>query len=83
MITMAVPNVFPTIKNRGIRAQANMTVACGLPYTVHDGKAYDAASDIEYRGQHISVKAYHFTLMAGTLCEGKTTIDDICPGYTQ
>ena len=83
MVTMCVPNVFPTIKNRGIRAQANMTVACGLPYAAHDSKAYDAASDIEYRGEHISVKAYHFTLMAGTLCEGKTTIDDIWEVYAR
>jgi hypothetical protein len=83
MTTMFIPDTFPTIKNKGIRAQANMTVACGLTYAAHDGKSYDSASDIEYMGHHISVKAYHFTLMSGTMCEGKTTVNDIWDVYAR
>lgn len=83
MTTMCVPDVFPTIKNKGIRAQANMTAACGQKYLAHDSKAYNYASDIEYMGYHISVKAYHFTLMSGTLCEGKDTINDIWDVYAR
>ena len=80
---MLVPDVFTTIKNKGIRAQANMAVACGQKYIAHDSKAYNHASDIEYMGYHISVKAYHFTLMSGTLCEGKDTINDIWDVYAR
>lgn len=65
------------IKNRGIRAQADFTLACGLPYIHHDGLGFDAGSDVEYNGQHISVKSYHFTLMSGPMCEGKTTLPEI------
>lgn len=83
MTTMICPNRFPTIKNRGIRAQANMTVACGLPYIAHDGKGFDSASDIEYMGERISVKAYHFTLMSGPMCEGKTTLPEIWEVYAR
>ena len=83
MTTMFIPDTFPTIKNKGIRAQANMTVACRLAYAAHDGKSYDSASDIEYMGHHISVKAYHFTLMSGTMCEGKTTVNDIWDVYAR
>ena len=83
MTTMFVPDVFTTIKNKGIRAQANMTAACGQKYLAHDGKAYNHASDIEYMGYHISVKAYHFTLMSGTLCEGKNNINDIWDVYAR
>ena len=83
MTTMFIPDTFRTIKNKGIRAQANMTVACGLTYAAHDGKSYDSASDIEYMGHHISVKAYHFTLMSGTMCEGKTTVNDIWDVYAR
>ena len=83
MKAMYCPNVHTTIKNRGIRAQANMTTACGLPYMAHDGKGFDNASDIEYMGFHISVKAYHFTLMSGPMCEGKTSLDEIWEVYAE
>ena len=81
MYTMPCPSVHPYIKNRGIRAQADMTVACGQKYAHHDGNGYNMASDIEYKGEHISVKAYHFTLMSGTMCEGKSTLPEIWDIY--
>lgn len=83
MTTMSVPNVRPSIRNRGIRAQANMAIACGQNYICHDSKDYSNASDIEHMGFHISVKAYHFTLMAGTMCEGKSTLDEIWEVYAR
>ncbi len=85
METMTCPAraqfVAPAIRNKGIAAQIDMTLACGQIWKHHDGKAYDAASAIEYRGMHISVKAYHFTLMSGTMCKGKTTLSDIWEVY--
>ena len=83
MYTMPCPNTHPEIKNPGIRAQANMTTACGQGYTRHDGNGFDRASDVEYMGLHISVKARHFTLMAATLCEGKQTVEEIWEVYAR
>lgn len=83
MYTMSCPACHPCIKNSGIRAQADMTVACGQVYVHHDGNGFDRASDIEYMGNHISVKARHFTLMAGPLCEGKTTLPEIWDVYAR
>lgn len=83
MTTMNCPACHAYIKNAGIRAQADMTVACGQLYMHHDGNGFDRASDIEYMGDRISVKARHFTLMAGTLCEGKTTLAEIWDVYAR
>lgn len=69
--------------NKGIAAQADFTIACGLPYSSHDEAGFDVASDVEYMGYHISVKARHFTLMSGTMCEGKTTVDEIWEVYAR
>ena len=81
MTTMICPATHATIKNSGIRAQADFTTACGLPYSKHDGNGFDRASDVTYMGHNISVKARHFTLMSATLCEGKTTLADIWEVY--
>ena len=83
MFTMSCPTTHAHIKNKGIRAQADLTTACGQIWEHHDGNAYNAMSDIEHNGQHISVKAYHFTLMSGTLCEGKTTLPEIWDVYAR
>lgn len=83
MLTMTCKSTHSTIKNAGIRAQADFTTACGLPYMRHDGLAFDGGSDVEYMGMHISVKARHFTLMAGTMCEGKTTLPEIWEVYAR
>lgn len=83
MYTMSCPARSNIKNNKGIAAQADFTMACGLPYIAHDGKAFDSASDVEYMGYHISVKAYHFTLMSGTMCEGKTTLDEIWSVYAR
>lgn len=83
MTIMPCPSVHASIKNRGIRAQADFTVACGQPYMHHDGNGYNHASDVEYMGFHVSVKAYHFTLMSGPMCEGKTTLAEIWDVYAR
>ena len=87
MVTMYCPDksreVAPMLKNKGIIAQLNMTFACGQVWTKHDGNGFDGASDIEYQGMHISVKAFHFTLMTGTMCEGKTTLPEIWEVYAR
>lgn len=87
MTTMNCPararEIAPSIKNKGILAQIDMTLACGQKWEHHDSNGYDRASDIEFNGQHISVKAYHFTLMSGTLCEGKTTLAEIWEVYAE
>ena len=80
MYAMACPKI-STAKNRGIAAQADFTMACGLPYTAHDGRAFDMASDVVYMGHNISVKAYHFTLMSGPMCHGLTTLPEIWEVY--
>lgn len=76
-------SIAPALRNKGIAAQIDMTVACGQKWAHHDGNAFDHMSDIEYNGLHISVKAYHFTLMAGTMCEGKTTLPEIWEVYAR
>lgn len=87
MYTMPCPAraavVAPSIKNKGIRAQIDMTLACGQKWEHHDSVGYNVGSDVEHMGQRISVKAYHFTLMSGTLCEGKTTMSDIWDVYAR
>ena len=71
------------IRNRGIRAQIDFTKACGLPYSRHDGIGYNANSDVVYMGYNYNVKAYHFTLMSGPMCEGKTTLPEIWDVYVR
>jgi len=82
MVTKFCPHV-TNIKNKGIAAQADFTIACNQTYTHHDNVSFNMGSDIEYMGRKISVKAYHFTLMAGTLCEGKTTLPEIWEVYAK
>lgn len=87
MYTMNCPDrardIIPNIKNKGIHAHANVAFACGYDWRHHDSLAFDMGSDIEYNGDSISVKAFHFTLMAGTMCEGKTTLEDIWEVYAR
>lgn len=49
----------------------------GIKRTTHDSQAYNVASDVEAGEKHISVKASGFTLMGGSLCEGKEDFDGI------
>ena len=69
--------------NKGIDAERDYTLSFGLPYAKHDNNNYDFRSDIELPGRHISVKAYHFTLCSGTLCEGETTLEGIWNVYAR
>lgn len=47
----------------------------------HDSAPYHKDSDINAGDKHISVKTAGFSLMAGTLCEGKTDFDGIWSVY--
>ena len=72
-----------SVARGGIREQEDLTRAFGLPYMRHDGVPFWAGSDIELPGRHISVKSFHFTLMASSLCEGKTTLPEIWEVYAR
>lgn len=49
----------------------------GIERTKHDSSAYDRDSDVNAGDMRISVKTSGFTLMAGSLCEGRDTFDGI------
>lgn len=49
----------------------------------HDSRPYDVASDVSCDGLEISVKASGFTLMAGSMCEGRDTFDGIWNLYAE
>ena len=49
----------------------------GIERTKHDSSAYDRDSDVNAGAIRISVKTSGFTLMAGSLCEGRDTFDGI------
>ena len=52
--------------------------------TTHDSLAYDKGSDCDTAdGKHISIKSSAFTLMAGSLCEGRDTFDGIWNLYAE
>lgn len=51
--------------------------------TSHDNLAYDKGSDLDVADKHISIKASAFTLMAGSLCEGRETFDGIWELYEE
>lgn len=53
----------------------------GVMRTRHDSGAYDRDSDVNAGELHISVKSSAFTLMSGSLCEGRDTFDGIWELY--
>lgn len=63
--------------NAGDAREWGLCAHYGVERSAHDSKRYDVASDIEVGDKHISVKASAFTLMSGSLCEGKETLDEI------
>lgn len=55
----------------------------GITRTRHDSSAYDKDSDVSAGDIRISVKTSAFTLMAGSLCEGRDTFDGIWELYAE
>ena len=64
-------------KNQGIAREWAFARAMGIERTSHDNGRYDKDSDVNAKGLHFSVKASGFSLMSGTLCEGKTEFEEI------
>ena len=63
--------------NAGDAREWGLCAHYGVERSAHDSKRYDVASDIEVGDKHISVKASAFTLMSGSLCEGRETLEGI------
>lgn len=55
----------------------------GVERSRHDSGAYDKDSDCNAGDMHISVKSSAFTLMSGSLCEGRDTFDGIWELYAE
>lgn len=53
----------------------------GIERKKHDSSAYDKDSDVNAGDTRISVKTSAFTLMAGSLCEGRTEFSAIWELY--
>lgn len=70
-------------KNAGIAVEWGLCRVFGIERKAHDHSDYKSDSDINYGDMHISVKASGFTLMSGSLCEGKTSFDDIWALYSE
>ena len=83
MKAINIQNFAPaTAKNEGIRREWALCAYEGIERTKHDHTTYDKGSDVEVGNRHISVKASKFTLMSGSLCEGKTEFTDIWELYS-
>jgi len=66
-----------TPKNHGVAVEWGICSHYGITRVAHDHASYDKDSDVNAAGKHMSVKASKFTLMSGSLCEGRTTFDGI------
>lgn len=66
-----------TTRNEGDAREWAMCAHYMVERTAHDSGAYDRDSDVNAGNKHISVKASAFTLMSGSLCEGRDTFDGI------
>lgn len=72
----------PAPANKGIAREWVLCSAFGISRTKHDNCRYDKGSDIELPdGRNISVKFGGFSLMCGSLCEGRNTMDSIWELY--
>lgn len=67
--------------NAGIAREWSVCRYFGINRVAHDSGAYDKDSDVNVGTLHISVKASAFTLMSGSLCEGRDTFDGIWELY--
>ena len=70
-----------TPKNHGIAVEWGICNHYGIERVAHDHAPYDKDSDVNVGDKHISVKSARFTLMSGSLCEGRTTFDGIWELY--
>lgn len=70
-----------THRNAGIAREWALCRYYMVERTAHDHTAYDKDSDLDAAGKHISIKASGFTLMSGSLCEGRETFDGIWELY--
>jgi hypothetical protein len=72
------------VRNNGDRRECALALHFGARWTRHDSRPYYAGSDIELdNGMNISVKASHFTLMDGKLCEGRDNLEDALNLYME
>lgn len=71
-------------RNAGIAREWALCRYYKVERTAHDAGAYDKGSDLDTAdGKHISIKASAFTLMSGSLCEGRDTFDGIWNLYAE
>lgn len=70
-------------KNAGIAREWALCRYYKVERAAHDSLAYDKGSDLDAAGKHISIKASAFTLMSGSLCEGRDTFDGIWELYAE
>ena len=68
-------------RNAGIAREWALCKYFGIERVAHDSSSYDKSSDLIVDNMNISIKASAFTLMSGTLCEGRTTFDEIWKLY--
>jgi len=64
-----------------VRELAYATI-CGESGHKFDNVPYNRGSDVNAGHRHISVKSSKFTLMSGSLCEGRTSFDAIWNLYS-
>ena len=67
--------------NAGINAELAYANICGESDHKFDNITYNRGSDVNAGQRHISVKSSKFTLMSGSLCEGRTSFDAIWDLY--
>ena len=70
-------------QNAGIAREWALCRYYKVERTAHDALPYDKGSDLDAAGKHISIKASAFTLMSGSLCEGRDTFDGIWNLYAE
>ena len=84
MKAINIQNFAPaSVKNNGDRREWAVCGYEGIQRVKHDSTAYDKDSDVNVGTRHISIKASKFSLMSGTLCEGKTEFDAIWELYSR
>lgn len=76
MDTYTIP-ALSTSANAGISGERALANYFHIAKNSHDSVRYDAGDDMVIASKHVSVKTPHFTLMAGNLCQGLTTFDEI------
>ena len=78
------PTITTTNKNNGDLLEWALCRYYKVNRSTHDNLRYDICSDLDTPdGKHISIKASGFTLMSGTLCEGRTTFEGILNLYSE